>query len=234
MKIFVTGGAGFIGSEFVRNTLSGQLDGFGVNPSKLIVYDALTYAGNIENLSLFKNDERLDFIQGDICDSDVWKNIPTNCDLLVNFAAESHVDRSIEGPSVFIKTNVLGTQNLLEGKKLPLYGDGKNIREWIHVSDHVRGIVHAYKFGKPGEIYNIAGDTELTNLDITKILLKEFNLDESRINFVQDRLGHDFRYSLDSSKISLIGFKTNVDFQKGIRSTINWYKENINWLRGNS
>lgn len=323
MKIFVTGGAGFIGSEFVRNTLSGQLDGFGVNPSKLIVYDALTYAGNIENLSLFKNDERLDFIQGDICDSDVWKNIPKNCDLLVNFAAESHVDRSIEGPSVFIKTNVLGTQNLLEaakrqgvgrfiqistdevygsikngswdenyplkpnspyaaskacadlvslsyyktygipviitrcsnnygpfqntekliplfitnlleGKKLPLYGDGKNIREWIHVSDHVRGIVHAYKFGKPGEIYNIAGDTELTNLDITKILLKEFNLDESRINFVQDRLGHDFRYSLDSSKISLIGFKTNVDFQKGIRSTINWYKENINWHRGNS
>lgn len=323
MKIFVTGGAGFIGSEFVRNTLSGQLDGFGVNPSKLIVYDALTYAGNIENLSLFKSDKRLDFIQGDICDSDIWKYIPKNCDLLVNFAAESHVDRSIEGPSVFIKTNVLGTQNLLEaakrqgvgrflqistdevygsikngswdenyplkpnspyaaskacadlvslsyyktygipviitrcsnnygpfqntekliplfitnlleGKKLPLYGDGKNIREWIHVSDHVRGIAHVYKFGKPGEIYNIAGDTELTNLDITKILLKEFNLDESRINFVQDRLGHDFRYSLDSSKINLLGFKTNVDFQKGIRSTIDWYKQNINWYKGNS
>jgi len=323
LKIFVTGGAGFIGSEFVRNTLSGQLDGFGVNPSKLIVYDALTYAGNIENLSLFKNDKRLDFIQGDICDSDIWKNIPKNCDLLVNFAAESHVDRSIEGPSVFIKTNVLGTQNLLEaakrqgvgrfiqistdevygsikngswdenyplkpnspyaaskacadlvslsyyktygipviitrcsnnygpfqntekliplfitnlleGKKLPLYGDGKNIREWIHVSDHVRGIAHVYKFGKPGEIYNIAGDTELTNLDITKILLKEFNLDESKINFVQDRLGHDFRYSLDSSKINLLGFKTNVDFQKGIRSTVDWYKQNINWYKGNS
>lgn len=117
MKIFVTGGAGFIGSEFVRNTLSGQLDGFGVNPSKLIVYDALTYAGNIENLSLFKSDKRLDFIQGDICDSDIWKYIPKNCDLLVNFAAESHVDRSIEGPSVFIKTNVLGTQNLLEAAK---------------------------------------------------------------------------------------------------------------------
>ena len=319
----MTGGAGFIGSEFVRSALSGQLNNLGINPSKLIVYDALTYAGNIDNLSLFKNDERLDFIQGDICDINIEKNIPKYCDLIINFAAESHVDRSIEGPSVFVKTNVLGTQNLLEaakkqgvgkfiqistdevygsiengswdenyplkpnspyaaskacadlvslsyyktygmpviitrcsnnygpfqntekliplfitnlieGKKLPVYGDGKNIREWIHVSDHVQGIGFVYKFGKAGEVYNIAGDTELTNLDITKILLREFNLDESRINFVADRLGHDLRYSLDSSKIGLIGFKTNIDFEKGIRSTINWYKENVNWYKGNS
>jgi len=323
VKIFVTGGAGFIGSEFVRSALSGQLNNLGIDPSKLIVYDALTYAGNIDNFSLFNNDKRLDFIQGDICDSNIEKKIPKHCDLLINFAAESHVDRSIEGPSVFIKTNVLGTQNLLEaakkqgvgkfiqistdevygsiengswdenyplepnspyaaskacadlvslsyyktygmpviitrcsnnygpfqntekliplfitnlmeGKKLPVYGDGKNIREWIHVSDHVRGIAHVYKFGKSGEVYNIAGDTELTNLNITKILLREFDLDESKISFVTDRLSHDLRYSLDSSKISSIGFKTNIDFEKGIRSTINWYKENINWYKGNS
>ena len=261
MKIFVTGGAGFIGSEFVRMSLNGDLQDIGINPTKVIVYDALTYAGNLNNLKSISSDIRYEFIQGNICDPQILNKIPDDCDLIINFAAESHVDRSIDGPDVFVKTNILGTQNLLEaakkkgvkkfvqistdevygsietgswdelfplkpnspyaaskaaadlislsyyktfgvpviitrcsnnygyfqnveklvplfitnllaGKKVPLYGSGKNIREWIHVSDHVRGIAHAIKYGEFGEVYNLAGDTELTNLDITRLLLK--------------------------------------------------------------
>jgi dTDP-glucose 4,6-dehydratase len=119
--------------------------------------------------------------------------------------------------------------NLLAGKKVPLYGSGKNIREWIHVSDHVRGIAHAIKYGEFGEVYNIAGDTELTNLDITRLLLKYFKLDETYISYVSDRKGHDFRYALNSSKIQKIGFKNKVEFKQGIESTILWYKNNKDW-----
>jgi dTDP-glucose 4,6-dehydratase len=119
--------------------------------------------------------------------------------------------------------------NLLAGKKVPLYGSGKNIREWIHVSDHVRGIAHAIKYGEFGEVYNIAGDTELTNLDITRLLLKYFKLDEAYISYVSDRKGHDFRYALNSSKIKKIGFKNKVEFKQGIESTILWYKNNKDW-----
>lgn len=319
MKIFVTGGAGFIGSEFVRSALSGKLEDLGINPSKVIVYDALTYAGNIDNLSSVEKDERLEFIKGDICDSNIERSIPKYCDLIVNFAAESHVDRSIEGPSVFVKTNILGTQNLLEvakkhevkkfiqistdevygsiengswdenfslepnspyaaskacadllclaynktyglpilitrcsnnygpyqnpekliplfiknlieGSKLPLYGDGKNIREWIHVSDHVRAISFAYKFGKDGEIYNIAGDNEKTNIEITRIILREFGEDDSKVVYVKDRLGHDLRYALNGNKIRTLGFKNNVNFNDGIKDTIKWYVDNKEWI----
>ena len=319
MKIFVTGGAGFIGSEFVRSALSGKLEDLGINPSKVTVYDALTYAGNIDNLSSVEKDERLEFIKGDICDSNIERSIPKYCDLIVNFAAESHVDRSIEGPSVFVKTNILGTQNLLEvakkhevkkfiqistdevygsiengswdenfslepnspyaaskacadllclaynktyglpilitrcsnnygpyqnpekliplfiknlieGSKLPLYGDGKNIREWIHVSDHVRAISFAYKFGKDGEIYNIAGDNEKTNIEITRIILREFGEDDSKVVYVKDRLGHDLRYALNGNKIRTLGFKNNVNFNDGIKDTIKWYVDNKEWI----
>lgn len=319
MKIFVTGGAGFIGSEFVRSALSGKLEDLGINPSKVIVYDALTYAGNIDNLSSVEKDERLEIIKGDICDSNIERSIPKYCDLIVNFAAESHVDRSIEGPSVFVKTNILGTQNLLEvakkhevkkfiqistdevygsiengswdenfslepnspyaaskacadllclaynktyglpilitrcsnnygpyqnpekliplfiknlieGSKLPLYGDGKNIREWIHVSDHVRAISFAYKFGKDGEIYNIAGDNEKTNIEITRIILREFGEDDSKVVYVKDRLGHDLRYALNGNKIRTLGFKNNVNFNDGIKDTIKWYVDNKEWI----
>ena len=320
MKIFVTGGAGFIGSEFVRSALGGKLEAFGINPSKVIVYDALTYAGNIDNLSSVENDKRLEFIKGDICDLNVEKSIPKHCDLIINFAAESHVDRSIDGPHVFIKSNVLGTQNLLEvakkqevrkfiqistdevygsiengswdenfplapnspyaaskaaadllclaynktyglpviitrcsnnygpfqnpeklipffiknlidGKNLPLYGDGKNIREWIHVSDHVRAISFAHKFGKDGEIYNIAGDNEKTNIEITRIILREFGEDDSKIVYVEDRLGHDSRYALNGNKIRTLGFKNNVNFNDGIINTIKWYINNKEWIK---
>ena len=318
MKIFVTGGAGFIGSEFVRMSLNGDLQDMGVTPTKVIVYDALTYAGNLNNLKSISSDIRYEFIQGNICDPQILNKIPDDCDLIINFAAESHVDRSIDGPDVFVKTNILGTQNLLEaaknkgvkkfiqistdevygsietgswdelfplkpnspyaaskaaadlislsyyktfgvpviitrcsnnygyfqnvekliplfitnllaGKKVPLYGSGKNIREWIHVSDHVRGIAHAIKYGEFGEVYNIAGDTELTNLDITRLLLKYFKLDETYISYVPDRKGHDFRYALNSSKIQKIGFKNKIEFKQGIESTILWYENNKDW-----
>jgi dTDP-glucose 4,6-dehydratase len=320
LKIFVTGGAGFIGSEFVRSALGGKLEAYGINPSKVIVYDALTYAGNINNLSSVEKDERFDFIKGDICDSNIEKSIPKYCDLIVNFAAESHVDRSIEGPSMFVKTNILGTQNLLEvakkhevkkfiqistdevygsidtgswdenfplepnshyaaskacadllclaynktygfpvlitrcsnnygpyqnpekliplfiknlieGSKLPLYGDGKNIREWIHVSDHVRAISFAYQYGKNGQIYNIAGDDEKSNIEITKIILSIFGEDESKILYVKDRLGHDLRYALNGNKIRTLGFKNDVNFNEGIINTIEWYKNNLEWIK---
>jgi dTDP-glucose 4,6-dehydratase len=319
LKIFVTGGAGFIGSEFVRMALNGKLSSVGINPSKLIVYDALTYAGNINNLKSISTDSRYEFIEGDICDLNIAKVIPKECDLLVNFAAESHVDRSISDSSIFIKTNVLGTQNLLENSRnlgvkkfiqistdevygsilsgswdesfplkpnspyaaskasadlialsyartygLPviitrcsnnygpfqnpeklipsfisklitkrsvtLYGDGKNIREWIHVSDHVRAIAFVCKNGISGEVYNIAGNEEKTNLEITNILLKEFNEDDSMIQYVNDRLGHDFRYALNGSKLNNLGFKNEIAFNKGLKSTVEWYRNNLNWL----
>ena len=319
MKIFVTGGAGFIGSEFVRMALNGKLSSVGINPSKLIVYDALTYAGNINNLESISTDVRYEFIKGDICDLNIAKSIPKDCDLLVNFAAESHVDRSIADSSIFVKTNVLGTQNLLENSRksgvkkffqistdevygsivsgswdenfplkpnspyaaskasadlialsyartygLPvvitrcsnnygpfqnpeklipsfisklitkrpvtLYGDGKNIREWIHVSDHVRAIAWLYRHGISGEVYNIAGNEEKTNLEITKILLREFNEDDSMIQYVNDRPGHDFRYALNGSKISKLGFKNEIEFNNGLKSTVEWYRNNLNWL----
>jgi len=319
LKIFVTGGAGFIGSEFVRMALNGKLSSVGINPSKLIVYDALTYAGNINNLESISTDVRYEFIKGDICDLNIAKSIPKDCDLLVNFAAESHVDRSIADSSIFVKTNVLGTQNLLENSRksgvkkffqistdevygsivsgswdenfplkpnspyaaskasadlialsyartygLPvvitrcsnnygpfqnpeklipsfisklitkrpvtLYGDGKNIREWIHVSDHVRAIAWLYRHGISGEVYNIAGNEEKTNLEITKILLREFNEDDSMIQYVNDRPGHDFRYALNGSKISKLGFKNEIEFNNGLKSTVEWYRNNLNWL----
>jgi len=318
LKIFVTGGAGFIGSEFVRMSLKSNLQDIGINPTKVIVYDALTYAGNLNNLKSISSDIRYEFIQGNICDPQILNKIPDDCDLIINFAAESHVDRSIDGPDLFVKTNVLGTQNLLEaakkkgvkkfvqistdevygsietgswdelfplkpnspyaaskaaadlislsyfktfglpviitrcsnnygyfqnvekliplfitnllaGKKVPLYGSGKNIREWIHVSDHVRGIAHAIKYGEFGEVYNIAGDTELSNLDITRLLLEYFDLNESYINYVPDRKGHDFRYALNSSKIQKIGFKNQVEFKKGLIDTISWYENSNDW-----
>lgn len=318
MKFFITGGAGFIGSEFVRMLLNGSLQEMDINPSKVIVYDALTYAGNLNNLASVASDSRYEFIQGNICDPQILNKIPDNCELIINFAAESHVDRSINDPGLFVKTNVLGTQNLLEaamkkgvrkfvqistdevygsiqsgswdesfplkpnspyaaskasadlicfsyyktfgipviitrcsnnygyfqnvekliplfitnllaGKKVPLYGSGHNIREWIHVSDHVRGIAHVIKHGELGEVYNIAGDAELTNLEITRFLLQRFNLDESYIDYVSDRKGHDFRYALDSTKIRKSGFENKINFEEGIESTIQWYQNNHNW-----
>ena len=319
MKILVTGGAGFIGSNFVRMALTDKFPDFKVD--KLIVLDLLTYAGDKDNLKLIENDSRYQFVKGDIRDLNLAQKLMTEVELVVHFAAESHVDRSIEGGSEFVSTNVMGTQvlldaarsskikrflhvstdevygsisqgswpedhpllpnspysaskagsdllvraynrthkldtiitrcsnnyghyqfpekviplfitNILEGKKVPLYGNGLNIRDWLHVDDHCRGIALALTKGKSGEVYNIGGGTELTNLELTHKILKAMNVGEEFIQPVEDRKGHDLRYSVDITKISNeIGYRPQVNFDQGLIETINWYKNNESWWK---
>lgn len=318
MRVLVTGGAGFIGSNFVRMFSRGELAGI----SEITVLDKLTYAGVLANLDETKVDARVQFVQGDICDQALVTNLVANSDATINFAAESHVDRSISGAAEFVKTNVLGVQvlldaiktsakeirflqvstdevygsidegswtedfplqpnspysaskaggellartyfkthgtdvvitrcsnnygthhfpekliplfitNLLEGKKVPVYGNGKNVRDWLHVDDHCRGIFKVLQNGKSGEIYNIGGGRELNNLEITKLILEAMNSDESSIEYVEDRKGHDFRYSVDWSKINHeLGYKPQISFEDGLRETIEWYKNNEEWWK---
>jgi len=297
----VTGGAGFIGSNYVRMLLSDQLGP--VNSVKVL--DKLTYAGSLENLKQISDDPRFTFVQGDICDEDLVGSCLDEGVVIVHFAAESHVDRSISGPSEFIRTNVLGTQILLSaavekkaktflhvstdevygsiqegssietdpllpnspysaskassdllvrsyvqtygldaritrccnnygpnqfpekfiplaikmiksGEKIPVYGDGKNLREWIHVEDHCRGIQTVINFGFKGEIYNIGSGEELSNLEVAKLLLENAPSQDSDIIYVQDRKGHDFRYSVNSTKIKKIGFEVS----QGLRESL--------------
>ena len=319
MNILVTGGAGFIGSNFVRMALQNKFPNFEV--TKLTVLDLLTYAGDKENLKPIQDDSRFEFVKGDIRDLNLATKLMSNHEYVVNFAAESHVDRSIEGGSEFVSTNVMGTQvlldaarnsnvkrflhvstdevygsisegswpedhpllpnspysaskagsdllvraynrthkldtvitrcsnnyghyqfpekvmplfitNILEGKKVPLYGNGLNVRDWLHVDDHCRGIALALVKGKAGEVYNIGGGTELTNIELTHKILKAMNVGEEFIQPVEDRKGHDLRYSVDISKISKeLGYKPEVDFDKGLQETINWYKNNESWWR---
>ena len=319
MNILVTGGAGFIGSNFVRMALQNKFPNFEV--TKLTVLDLLTYAGDKENLKPIQDDSRFEFVKGDIRDLNLATKLMSNHEFVVHFAAESHVDRSIEGGSEFVSTNVMGTQvlldaarnsnvkrflhvstdevygsisegswpedhpllpnspysaskagsdllvraynrthkldtvitrcsnnyghyqfpekvmplfitNILEGKKVPLYGNGLNVRDWLHVDDHCRGIALALVKGKSGEVYNIGGGTELTNIELTHKILKAMNVGEEFIQPVEDRKGHDLRYSVDISKISKeLGYKPEVDFDKGLQETINWYKNNESWWR---
>jgi dTDP-glucose 4,6-dehydratase len=315
MRFLVTGGAGFIGSNYVDFLLSsGEFD-----TTSVIVLDSLTYAGTMQNLSSAEKDSRFTFIEGDICDRDLVDKIYSKVDMVINFAAESHVDRSIESSYEFVKTNVEGTANLLQTlikypdltylhvstdevygsiskgswtetspllpnspyaaskassdllalafhktygldirisrccnnygprqfpekliplfvtnlirkKKLPLYGDGLNSREWIHVEDHCRALELILKNGIPGEIYNIGTEAEFTNLELTNKVLDLFSQDGSQIQYVSDRLGHDLRYSLDSGKIrSQLGFYPKIDFLDGLLDTMNWYKQNEDW-----
>ena len=315
MKILVTGGAGFIGSCFIRHVLSKHDD------YEVINLDKLTYAGNIENLDDIKNDKRYTFIKGDICDKEIVNEITKNVDCVVNFAAESHVDRSIEGPEVFIETNVKGTLNLLQfslknkvqrylqvstdevygslgkegyfyettplspnspysaskagadmlvrayfetykmpnlitrcsnnygpyqypeklipffitkllkGEKVPVYGDGLNVRDWLYVYDHCEAIDVVLNKGKEGEVYNIGGHNEKTNLEITKLILNAMGKDESSIEYVKDRLGHDRRYAIANDKIQKeLGWKPSVKFEDGIKLTIDWYLKNQKWI----
>ena len=316
MRLLVTGGAGFIGSNFVRRVIDGTLPGF----SSVAVLDKLTYAGTLANLKNLKSSD-YEFIQGDICDTDLLQGLLRGFDAVINFAAESHVDRSIAGSKDFIVTNVLGVQtlldsvrnssvqtfiqistdevygsinkgswpetdpllpnspyaaskasadllvrsyqkthsmdiritrcsnnygpnqfpekviplfvtNLIEGKKIPVYGTGINIRDWLHVDDHCSGIYRALMRGKPGEIYNIGGGLELTNLELAKQILSATNKTESEIEYVQDRKGHDLRYSVDWSKAQKeIGYSPQVNFAEGLLETINWYEENESWWR---
>ena len=319
MKLLVTGGAGFIGSNFVRMALTDQFPDF--NVEQLTVLDLLTYAGDEENLKSVSSDKRYKFVKGDIRDLELAKKLMQDADQVVHFAAESHVDRSIEGGSEFVSTNVMGTQvlldaarstnikrfvhvstdevygsisegswpedhpllpnspysaskagsdllvraynrthkldtvitrcsnnygqyqfpekvmplfitNIIEGKKVPLYGNGLNVRDWLHVDDHCRGIALALTKGRAGEVYNIGGGTELTNVELTHKILKAMGVDEDFIQPVEDRKGHDLRYSVDISKINKeLGYSPQVDFEKGLIQTIKWYKNNEAWWK---
>lgn len=311
-KILVTGGMGFIGSHFVRNVLKEHPDWFVVN------LDKLTYAGNPKNLADLEGHARYEFVQGDICDDALIARIASRVEMIVNFAAETHVDRSIDSAEDFIETNVQGTRvlldaarrfghglylhvstdevygsiregsfseisplepnspyaaskaasdlvvlayvktygipaiitracnnygpyqfpekviplfvtNLSEKKKVPLYGDGRNVREWIHVEDHCRALDLLITSGQRGQIYNVGSQEEISNNDLTNKILKFFGLAESWIERVPDRLGHDFRYSLDTSKIRKSGFKPKWGFNEGLRQTIDWYLRNEWW-----
>ena len=319
MKILVTGGAGFIGSNFVRMALTDKFPNFNVDEA--VVLDLLTYAGDEENLAPIATDKRYKFVKGDIRDLELAKKLMGQTDYVVHFAAESHVDRSIEGGSEFVSTNVMGTQvlldaarnsnlkrflhvstdevygsisegswpedhpllpnspysaskagsdllvraynrthkldtvitrcsnnygqyqfpekvmplfitNIIEGKKVPLYGNGLNVRDWLHVDDHCRGIALALTKGKPGEVYNIGGGTELTNVELTHKILAAMGVGEEFIQPVEDRKGHDLRYSVDITKInSELGYSPQVNFEQGLEKTINWYKNNEAWWR---
>lgn len=315
MKILVTGGAGFIGSNFIHYWLSQYPQ------DQIRNLDLLTYAGNLDNLKDIENNPNYEFIQGDICDRTLVEQVVQGVDLIVHFAAESHVDRSISDSSDFVKTNVEGTRvlldaaknnggirfhhvstdevfgalkigdkkfnedapysprspysaskaasdhlvrayfhthklpitisncsnnygpyqypekliplfvtNLIEGKKVPVYGNGLNIRDWIHVDDHNYGVDLIIKQGKIGETYCLGGNSEKTNLEITKAVLALMEKGEEMIEYVSDRLGHDLRYAIDFSKAEReLGFKPKHSFESGLQETVNWYKNNQAW-----
>ncbi|MCP9207546.1 dTDP-glucose 4,6-dehydratase [Streptomyces cucumeris] len=317
MRIVVTGGAGFIGSHFVRRTLAGAYPA--TADAQVVVVDKLTYAGNEANLAAVADSPRLRFVRGDICDGELVGELLRDTDLVVHFAAESHVDRSISGAEEFIRTNVLGTHtllnaaagagvgkfvhvstdevygsidsgswtedrplepnspysaskassdllarafhrthglpvcvtrcsnnygpyqypekviplfitNLMDGKRVPLYGDGGNVRDWLHVDDHCSGIALVAERGEPGEVYNIGGGTELTNLELTHRLLELLGGDWSMVETVPDRKGHDRRYSVDITKISReLGYRPEISFEIGLAETAKWYMEHRDW-----
>ena len=307
MKIIVTGGCGFMGSHFIEKIASYY---------DVVNIDKMTYAANSNTQKALLNFKNYKFICGDINDVDLMNEIIKKDDIVINFAAETHVDSSITDPNIFVQSNVIGVQNLLnvsrnrvklfiqistdevygslklqenssletdilkpsspysaskaaaemlchaeyktfgtpiiitrssnnygprqnkekliplfitnlmQNKKVPLYGTGNNIRNWIHVKDNCNAIFTIMNFGKIGEIYNIGGDVECSNISITEILLKNFNKDHNFISYVQDRLGHDFRYSLNSEKTKKLGWKCDYNFEVGIEQTIDWYKNN--------
>lgn len=316
MRILVTGGAGFIGSNFVRRILDGTFQGF----SSLTILDKLTYAGSLRNFEGL-SPSSFEFIHGDICDEDLVNSLVKRHDVIVNFAAESHVDRSIASARDFALTNIVGTQtlldaarlggisqflqvstdevygsipngswteyspllpnspyaaskasadllarsyfqtfgfdvrvtrcsnnygprqfpekliplfvtNLIDGLALPIYGNGLNVRDWLHVDDHCSGIFLALKNGRAGEVYNIGGGKELTNIEMAKTLVNLVGVENPKLNNVPDRLGHDERYSVDFQKISSeCGYSPRIDFETGIQSTVSWYLENQSWWR---
>jgi dTDP-glucose 4,6-dehydratase len=315
MKLLVTGGAGFIGSNFIHYWLEHHPDDYIIN------LDALTYAGNLDNLSAIEGYPNYQFVHGNICDATLVNQIVPEVDVIVHFAAESHVDRSILNSADFIKTNVEGTRilleaaknnglkrfhhvstdevfgalsfdspkfnentpydprspysaskaasdhlvrayyhtyglpvtisncsnnygpyqypekliplfitNLITGKKVTVYGEGQNIRDWIHVDDHNRGLDLILEKGKIGETYCLGGNSERSNLEITRSILSLMGRGEEMIDYVADRPGHDLRYAIDFSKTKQdLGFKPLISFEEGLASTVNWYKNNKNW-----
>lgn len=315
MKLLVTGGAGFIGSNFIHYWLAKHPNDFIIN------LDVLTYAGNLENLTDIETNPNYKFVQGDICDVELVNNLVKDVDVIVHFAAESHVDRSILNSADFIRTNVEGTRVLLEaaknngnkrfhhistdevfgalsfdspkfsettpydprspysaskassdhlvrayyhthglpitisncsnnygpyqhpekliphfitnlivGKNVTVYGEGKNIRDWIHVDDHNRGVDLILQHGKIGETYCLGGNSERSNIDMTHDILSLMGYGEDRIDYVADRLGHDLRYAIDYSKAKAdLGFEPEISLKDGLSATIDWYKNNHSW-----
>jgi dTDP-glucose 4,6-dehydratase len=317
MKVLVTGGAGFIGSNFVRRALAGELPG--IDDPRITVLDALTYSGTLTNLDSVARNPHYRFVHGSITDEALLATLVPGMDAIVHFAAESHVDRSLLDAGIFVETNVMGTQrlldaalragtptfvhvstdevygslesgqwdeeqpllpnspyaaskassdlmvrsfhkthglhtvttrcsnnygphhfpekliplfvtNLIDGVPVPLYGDGGNVRDWLHVDDHCRGIALALTKGRAGEIYNIGGGTELSNHELTTLLLEATGHSWDLVNYVDDRKGHDLRYSVDISKISTeLGYAPLVPFEQGLAEVIQWYRDNRAW-----
>ena len=315
MKLLVTGGAGFIGSNFIHYVLANYPD------DQIINFDKLTYAGNLDNLKDLEGNLRYKFFKGDICEAkavDAALALVDQVDAIVNFAAETHVDRSILSAGSFVKTDVLGTNvlleavkkhqikrylhistdevygsidegsfteesklepnspyaaskaggdllvrayhktyglpvvitrssnnygpyhypekiiplfitNALEGKKLPLYGDGQNVRDWLYVEDNCAGVDAVLRKGVLGEVYNIGGGNEAPNIDITKFILKELGLSSELIEYVKDRPGHDRRYSIDCSKAKELGWQPKIGLEEGLKKTVAWYQANQEW-----
>lgn len=311
--VIVTGGCGFIGSNLIRLLMR-------ETSYSIICVDRLSYSGNPANIEEFRSNPRFEFVQADIGDASAMDSVLARADGVINLAAETHVDRSIDDADDFLKTNILGAENLvrlakkhgikrflhmstdevygsieigkfnenspiepnspysaskaaadllmrayretyhypvlitrctnnygpyqypekviplfvtnlLAGKKVPVYGDGKNRRDWIHVQDAVKALLIVFEKGIAGEVYNIGSDNELSNLELTRAILKNMGFDESRIEFVADRPGHDFRYALDFSKIKALGFKPQYDVHDGLKQTIEWYQSNENWWK---
>ena len=311
MRLFVTGGAGFIGSNYVHHVLATTED-------EVTVYDALTYAGNRENLADLEDDPRFTFVQGDICDRAAVAEALPGHDAVVHFAAESHVDRSLLDPDVFMRTNCLGTNvmcdvasqvgverflhistdevygsieegsfvetdrleprspysaakagsdlvalayhetyglplvltrssnqygpyqfpeklipffvtNLLEGRNVPLYGDGLNVRDWLYVRDNCEGVDLVLRRGEVGQIYNIGAGNELTNREITDRLLAHLGKDESSVDYVEDRQGHDRRYSIATDKVRALGWTPSHDFDDALDETVRFYRDRKDW-----
>jgi dTDP-glucose 4,6-dehydratase len=316
MKVLVTGGAGFIGSHYVRTLLGGGYPGYG--DASVTVLDKLTYAGNLANLEPVADNPRMKFVRGDICDAELLRSVLPGHDAVLNFAAETHVDRSIAGASEFVTSNVTGVQilldaclaaeiprivhvstdevygsvadgswteesplaprspysaakaggdlmalayatthganvsitrccnnygpyqfpekviplfvtNLLDSKPVPLYGDGGNVRGWVHVEDHCRGIQLVLTRGAPGRVYHINGDAELSNKKLTSAILDACGAGWDMVVPVEDRKGHDRRYSLDDSVLRAMGYAPTVPFAAGLRSTVEWYASNRGW-----
>jgi dTDP-glucose 4,6-dehydratase len=316
MRILVTGGAGFVGSHYVRTLLAGGYPNF--RDARVTVLDKLTYAGNLANLEPVTHSPWLTFVRGDICDGGLLADIVPGHDLVINFAAESDVDRSIVSASSFVTANVLGLQvllqacldakvprvvqvstdevygsvasgswtedaqlepnspysaakaggdlmarayarthglevsitrccnnygpyqfpekviplfvtNLLDGLKVPLYGDGQNVRGWIHVDDHCRGIQMVAEHGRAGAVHHINGDAELTNVELTQAILECCGAGWDMVTGVEDRKGHDRRYSLDDSALRDMGYAPQIPFRDGLQATVRWYRENRRW-----